>query len=202
MESPQSRPATLDDVPGMAEALADAFHDDPVMEWLFGDDRERTQRPLKKFMAHEGRRHLKHPTVFTTDGHDGAAYWDPPKHWKTRFLDVASMMPFMVTGMRHRIPRALKGLGMIEKAHARHPDHYYLAVLGTRTASQGKGIGSTLMQPILDICDAEGVGAYLESSKEANIPFYRRHGFEVVEVLHLPSGPDIWPMWRDPRPPG
>jgi GNAT superfamily N-acetyltransferase len=201
MTTPQSRLATRDDVTGMADALALAFQDDPVMAWLFGDDQERIVPYLRKFFAHEGKRHLKHPTVLTTDDHAGAAYWDPPGHWKTRPLDVLGMAPFMVTGMRHRIPRALKGLGMIESAHARHPEHYYLAVLGTRPDRQGGGIGSVLMQPILDQCDAEGVGAYLESSKEENIPFYRRHGFEVVEVLHLPKGPDAWPMWREPRAP-
>ena len=201
MTSPKTRPATTDDLPGMADALAHAFHDDPVMAWLFGDDEERTVRFLRKFFAHEGRRHLKHPTVLTTDDHAGASYWDPPGHWKTRPLDVLGMAPFMLTGMRHRIPRALKGLGLIEKAHGRHPDHYYLAVLGTRPDRQGGGIGSALMAPILERCDAEGIGAYLESSKEANIPFYRRHGFEVVEVLHLPKGPDLWPMWREPQAP-
>jgi ribosomal protein S18 acetylase RimI-like enzyme len=158
-------------------------------------------RYLRQFFAHEGKRHLQHPTVITADGHPGAAYWDPPGHWKTNLLDMVGMAPFMVRGMRHRIPRAMKGLGLIEKAHARHPEHYYLAVLGTRPDRQGSGIGSALMQPILDTCDAEGIGAYLESSKEANIPFYRRHGFEVVEVLHLPKGPDLWPMWREPRAP-
>ncbi|MDP1821280.1 MAG: GNAT family N-acetyltransferase [Acidimicrobiales bacterium] len=90
---------------------------------------------------------------------------------------------------------------MMEKAHRRHPEHYYLSVLGTAPDRQGEGVGSALMAPVVARCDEEGIGAYLESSKEANIPFYRRHGFEVVEELQLPSGPGLWPMWRDPRAP-
>jgi GNAT superfamily N-acetyltransferase len=185
----------------MAEALALAFHDDPVMAWLFGDDQARTARSLHRWFAAEGKRHLRHATVFTTVDHAGASYWDPPGHWKTRAFDLVRQAPLMATVIGRRIPRALKGLSRIEAVHGRFPTHYYLAVLGTRPDKQGGGVGGALVQPVLDRCDAEGLGAYLESSKEANIPFYRRHGFEVVEELSLPSGPSLWPMWRDPQAP-
>jgi GNAT superfamily N-acetyltransferase len=90
-------------------------------------------------------------------------------------------------------------LAAVEHVHPT-PPHYYLAVLGTRPDRQGMGIGSSLLRPVLDRCDAEGVGAYLESSKERNVPFYRRHGFEVTTALRLPGGgPTVWPMWRSPR---
>jgi len=92
-------------------------------------------------------------------------------------------------------------LAKVEGAHPRHRPHYYLAILGTRPDHQGKGIGSALLRPVLAKCDEEGVGAYLESSKERNIAFYARHGFEVTGEIHLPKGPTIWPMWRDPRVP-
>ena len=88
----------------------------------------------------------------------------------------------------------------MERHHASVPrDHWYLSVLGTDPDRQGKGIGAALVQPVLDLCDAEGLGAYLESSKESNIPYYRRFGFEVSGELRFRGGPPIWPMWRDPR---
>lgn len=193
------RAATADDVGGMADALAEAFHDDPVMLWLFGDQPPRPTRFSRPFFTIEGRRHLRHSTVFTIDGHPGAAYWDPPGHWKTTLASTLRLTPVMARGIGRRTLKALQGLSRMEAAHAAHPDHYYLAVLGTRPDRQGEGIGGALMAPVLERCDTEGVGAYLESSKEANIPYYGRFGFEVVGEVSFPSGPTIWPMWRAPR---
>lgn len=201
MTTATARPATTADIAGMADSLAHAFHDDPVMTWLFGDTAPRPVRYLRPFFAREGARHLRHHEVFTIDGTPGAAYWDPPGHWRTAPLDILRMAPLIVRGMGTRTLKALQGLGRMEAAHGQHPDHYYLAVLGTRPDRQGEGLGSALLAPVLGRCDAAGIGAYLESSKEANIPFYRRHGFEVVGEVHFPSGPTLWPMWRDPRAP-
>jgi ribosomal protein S18 acetylase RimI-like enzyme len=196
------RLATEADGPGMAAALALAFADDPVMRWLFGDVPPRPMRFSEPFFAHEGRRHLGHGHVYTLDGTPGAAFWDPPGQWKTAIRDMAQLAPVMLRGLGPRTLRALRGLGRMEKVHAAQPpDHYYLAVLGTRPDRQGAGIGAALMAPVLERCDQDGLGAYLESSKEANISFYRRHGFEVVGEVDFPGGPRLWPMWRDPRPP-
>ena len=52
---------------------------------------------------------------------------------------------------------------------------------------------------MLERCDREGVGAYLESSKERNVAFYGRHGFRVTGETRFPRGPRLWLMWRDPR---
>jgi hypothetical protein len=65
-------------------------------------------------------------------------------------------------------------------------------------------MGTHLMQPMIERCDIEGVGAYLESSKEANLGFYGRFGFEVTRVLthkgpRGTDGPQQWLMWRSPR---
>jgi ribosomal protein S18 acetylase RimI-like enzyme len=198
--TPTARLATADDLDGMAAMLSLSFHDDPVFQWLFGDEPPRPMRFSRPFFTIEGKRHLAHEHVYTVDGHHGAAYWDPPGHWKSSPMSILRLTPVLLRGIGRRTAKALQGLGRVETAHGEHPpEHYYLAVLGTHPDRQGQGVGSALLSPVLATCDEEGVGAYLESSKEANIPFYRRHGFEVVGEVTFPSGPTIWPMWRDPR---
>jgi GNAT superfamily N-acetyltransferase len=71
-------------------------------------------------------------------------------------------------------------------------------VLGTEPAAQGRGIGSELLRGTLEECDRTGTLAYLESSKEANIPFYERHGFRVDADFSPPGGPKLWTMTRLP----
>ena len=71
-------------------------------------------------------------------------------------------------------------------------------MLGTDPDRQGQGLGSALMR-LVRARDADGVGAFLESSKERNIDFYARHGFRVTSEIRLPRGPLMWQTWRDPR---
>ena len=182
----------------MAAAMARAFDDDPVMTWLFGDDDRRRPGRLRRFFSYEAKRHGAHGQVLTTDTHDGGAFWDPPGRWKESWFDMLRSVPILLPAIGPRIGRALKGLPVIEQAHPREP-HWYLAMLGTDPPAQGRGIGGILMRPILERCDEQGLGAYLESSKEQNIAYYGRFGFAVSGEIQLPSGPPIWPMWRAPR---
>ena len=72
-------------------------------------------------------------------------------------------------------------------------------MLGTDPDAQGRGLGSAVLQGVLEQCDSDGVAAYLESSKERNVDFYARHGFRVLDEIKLLRGPTMWKMWRDPR---
>ncbi len=133
--------------------------------------------------------HLPHGACYTDTDRAGGALWDPPGHWKLRFGQILRGSPKMVAAFGLNVPRALRVLSTIERQHPRTP-HWYLAVLGTDPIHQGKGIGSALLAPILERCDRDGTGAYLESSKHSNIAFYRRHRFEVTGEIALPGGPN------------
>lgn len=191
------RPATETEVTPLSHVLARAFDDDPVMEYLFEPSDQRPRR-IAKFMAQTANRDLAHGEVHTTGGLHGAAIWCAPDQWKLGLWETVKLSPSALGAFRSRLPRALRVLGRVEKAHPKAP-HWYLAVLGTDPEHQGKGIGSALLQPVLERCDTEGLPAYLESSKERNIPFYARHGFEITEEVAFPDGPRVWGMWREPR---
>ncbi len=186
-------------MPALARMLARSFFDDPVSIWSCKPD---ALRPavLERFQAARLRQLLKEQDVWTTPELSSAALWASPGRWKTTPRQDASL----ARGLLHprllgRAPLIVAGLLGIERRHPRTPPHWYLAVLGTDPSAQGQGLGSAVLAPVLEQCDADGVGAYLESSKERNIDFYARHGFRVMAELRLPRGPSMWPMWRDPR---
>ena len=190
-----------EDIESVADALVSAFHDDPVMLHMFPNDKGRDKR-LRVLFLSESRRALTRGALHTTAGGpaQGGAIWMAPNKWKTGGFELLGQIPLLIKMGLGNTSRALGVLGKMEKVHPEEP-HWYLAVLGTATEHQGKGVGSALMAPVLTKCDAEGIPAYLESSKESNIPFYQRHGFAVTGEVNVKNGPTLWPMWRDPQPP-
>jgi GNAT superfamily N-acetyltransferase len=197
---PGVRRANAADAPALSRMLARAFFDDPVLCWACRPRRLR-ETMLERFQSTRLRQLLAHEEVWTSDELTCAALWAPPGQYHTtprQDLELAATMRH--PQLAWRLPLVVAGLLNIQRRHPATPPHWYLAVLGTEPSEQGKGLGSATLGPVLERCDADGVAAYLESSKEQNINFYARHGFRVTTELRLPRGPLVWPMWRDPRP--
>jgi GNAT superfamily N-acetyltransferase len=141
-----------------------------------------------------------HGAIYTDAEIQAAAVWQaplPPKPGRARELLVALSM---MAALRSASSRGLQLSRVVARSHPRVP-HWYLGILGTSPDHQGRGVGSSVLAPILERCDADGVPAYLESSKRRNIPFYERHGFSVTGELIVEGGPTLWPMLRAPRRP-
>ncbi len=199
IESHSPLKATRNDVPALARMLARAFLDDPVAMWSCRADGLRL-RVLEQFNGARLRQMLAHDEVWSTPEISCAALWAPPERWKTTAReDMELARSLLHPRLIPRLPLVVGGLIGMERKHPRELPHWYLAVLGTDPSAQGQGLGSAVLAPVLERCDADGVGAYLESSKERNIDFYARHGFRVTGEIRLPRGPTMWPMWRDPR---
>jgi ribosomal protein S18 acetylase RimI-like enzyme len=186
------------DIPALAGTLRRAFLDDPVACWAFQPDRLRASA-LERFQATRIRQLLGGDEVWTTQDLSCAALWAPAGSPHRPLSEAAELLGcFHHPLLLARLPLVAAGWRRTELAHPRKP-HWYLAVLGTDPPAQGLGLGSAVLAPALEQCDRDGVGAYLESSKERNIDFYARHGFRVLRELKLTRGPTVWPMWREPR---
>lgn len=194
------RPATTDDLPALSRTLARAFADDPVMTFLLPPQGRRRIERLGQFMALGSKGAVAGGTAYTTAERSGGAIWQPPGHREPPRRAMLTQLPALVSALGRRTPVGAAVFSALQETHPKEP-HWYLQILGTEPAEQGRGIGAALMAPVLERCDEEGVPAYLESSKERNVPYYERHGFTVTGELDLPKGgPRLWLMWRDPQP--
>jgi GNAT superfamily N-acetyltransferase len=193
---PELRKATARDVPALSEALARAFHEDPIFTWMFPTEKAR-RRWGRRFFDIRTRQYLPQDEVYAVPG-VGAAVWAQPEGWDLGWRGVQDMLP-LVPGLGRRLVAATVGNARVEAAHREPAPHWYLAVLGVDPPHQGQGIGSALLAPVLARCDRDRVGAYLETATERDVAFYSRFGFRVTGELRFPRGPVLWPMWRDPR---
>jgi GNAT superfamily N-acetyltransferase len=187
------------DLDPLAATLGRAFDTDPIFRAILPDDAHRRRALPALFREWIRLLHLPHAdTSWTTEDHAGAALWSPPGAWHLGLGVLARMGPRTLVAMGTRTVPGLRVLHAIEAPHPKAP-HYYLRIVGCEPDRQGRGIGSSLMKPMLERCDAEQAAAYLESSNEKNVPLYRRHGFEVTGEVVTHLGPRAWLMWRKPR---
>ena len=192
-----TRKATCADVDQLVRSLACAFADDPLVNWIVRQDNKRSQAFATLFRTCLCALSLPHGQVLTTDDCVGGALWYPPGTGKITRGRQILLLPAMIRGAGFRgIGRLIHFMDTLDRARPKER-HYYLQCLGVAPPHQRKGIGTALMRPVLDRCDREGCGAYLESSKEANVGYYERFGFVVTGEIRLGRGaPPIWPMWR------
>jgi GNAT superfamily N-acetyltransferase len=187
-----------------SHVLGRAFEDDPLFVFMEPDD-ERRRRVLPWFLGVGTRYGLMFGEVHTAREQSlGAAVWLPPGRTEVGpdglaqagFDDAATVIGEDALGRFGTFMEHAGGL------HARDMPgpHWYLMILGVDPPWQGRGVGGRLIQPVLARADTEALPCYLETAKERNLPFYRRHGFEVVVEDVLPGGgPRFWTMRRDAR---
>ena len=181
----------------VADITAEAFANDPVNRYVFG--KPQSIRSMFRVMARE---------MYLPDGVSfihpagGATMWMPPG--MNAAPSQLGRLKFALGQWKHgtfgAIPRAL---ALSKKMHDWHPTdpHFYLFAIGTTAGARGKGVGKSLLAPVLAACDAAGLPVYLENSNPANSGFYGAHGFERMGVFEIDGegSPIMEPMWREPK---
>jgi len=196
----KARHAIAADIPELVRSLASAFSDDPLTSWIFPDPSARPLQ-LQSWMRLVTEMGLTRGHIYTAGDNRAAAIWSPPD--VTLFDEIwgARLVQLLNTELGERAGDVLQGLASALASKPENESHFYLFTLGTHPEQQGSGLGARVVEPVLSICDEQGLPAYLESSNERNLTFYRRHGFEVLsEIAVVEGGPILRPMRREPRP--
>lgn len=181
-----------------ADITTEAFSEDPVLTWMMG-----TQRGLKSVFRTLAREvYIPKGECHIIPG-KGATMWEP---WGADASPgTLQLLMFALGQTLYGSDGAMqRGMKSAEVMAANHPKdrHWYLFTIGTTKSARGQGVGKTLLRPVLEACDRDGMPAYLENSNPDNSGFYRAHGFErMAEPFELADGsPCMEPMWREPKP--
>lgn len=192
-----ARAARAVDGAGVAAAMAQAFLDDPFISYLL-PGRDSRNRKLPKLFGLLFK--LGHPfgAVNITDDVEAAAIWKPPGTWHMPIRHYLTNGPRFLEIFGTGALRAFVSMDRIERRHPHEP-HWCLQAIGTAPDFQGKGYGGVLLRHRLAQIDAHGLPAYLEVSKESNVPLYASFGFVQTGEIKMPNGPPLYPMWRPAR---
>ncbi len=80
------------------------------------------------------------------------------------------------------------------------PESWYLSIVGLKPSFQGQGLGSTLINQVLEKTDSLNLSTYLETFTLRNMSFYERLGYKSIASIHEPTvDANYWIMKRDPN---
>lgn len=113
---PEVRTATAADLPAIGKTLSRVFDGDPVWDFLV-PRRDRWRARAAAFFSTDTANRLRHGMVFVEQDCQGAALWAPPDTWRAKATDLAKEMPNAIRLFGTVLPRVLRTLSFIEKAH-------------------------------------------------------------------------------------
>jgi GNAT superfamily N-acetyltransferase len=177
------------------------FIDEPIFVSVVTDDAERAE--LCKALFTVNIRHAGRFASCWAAGHEvghtlGIAYWTPQPEVEIR-PEIAAGLGYPALGARwgHYLAR----LGAME-AGASAPlfalgiEWRYLAGVGVAESARGRGIGTRLVERILDDTDAAGIAVGLVTDRARNVPWYEGFSFVSIATGMPAGGPQFWTMLR------
>jgi GNAT superfamily N-acetyltransferase len=195
------RRATTADLRNLCVTAMRAFHDDPVMRWLYPVDEVYFQ-PNGAIFTSAMTDWLAHQQPWCTDDAAALAIWFPPVEPGTSEPDPDDSGPPSPPELLARFEL----IGPAMAAHKPTEPHWYLQLLATHPDWQRQGLGAELMHVVFAQADPEGIPCYLETERPELVAYYRHHGFEVRSEWDVDPdatlgaiGPHMWGMFRTAR---
>lgn len=172
------RRATIAERDIVVKLLAASFNANPAVNDTIIADKHRDRRliSLMEYVFDTG---FARNGVFVTDDLLGAVVMYDPVSSPTKFSDTLRQLKLV-----------RRSIGWLRMKYASSKDkkmnsfrpatpHLYLQMIGTAPEAQGKGVGSKMIDFILETSATTNKPVYLETSVLKNVEMYKRKGFVV-----------------------
>lgn len=174
--------AGIEDKNQIVEILSNAFDDNKSVNYIIQQDAKRKQR-IRNLMAYSFDICHSFGDVFLSEDKKGCALILLPDKKKTTLRSVLLDTKLAVSAIGlTNIKKAMEREAAINKIH---PDGiiYYLWFIGVDPADQGNGVGSKLLESVIQKGLSQKRIICLETSTIKNLPWYEKHGFKTYRDL-------------------
>jgi len=168
----------------IVDILTTSFDDNKSVNYVINQDKRRVQR-IRNLMDYSFEVCYTFGDVFLSNDKKGCALIVLPDKKKTNLKSISLDLKLITSCL---------GLSNVNKAMAReskikklHPKElmYYLWFIGVYPGEQNKGIGSVLLDEVIEEGVSKKRSIFLETSTARNIPWYEKFGFEIYNKLDL-----------------
>jgi ribosomal protein S18 acetylase RimI-like enzyme len=181
-----------------AQILTQGFIDDPSFAFIFGENANKFQA-LNAFFELFATDAMQRGEIIIAPEEQGACIWYPAEveifneqfeQMLAEIISTTSHFCGMESGKRFE--------ELIQQVGASEPEvpHCEVFFIALKPESRGKGIGESLLKPVLNYADTKKNGCYLVSSNSRNISFYERYGFQKFCPIEISDSYSMTGMWR------
>ena len=168
----------------IVDILTRSFDTNQSVNYIVKQDKERIKR-VGALMDYSFEVCYLFGDVFLSDDKKACALVLYPDKKKTSLKSVLLDVKLITScvGLKN-IKRTLARESMIKKAQPKEL-MYYLWFIGVDPSHQNTGIGTTLLNDLIEDSKVQKRQIYLETSTLKNIPWYQRLGFHIYHELDL-----------------
>jgi ribosomal protein S18 acetylase RimI-like enzyme len=164
----------------VSEILFESFFDNKSVNFVVKQDHKKDKR-LKTLIEYSIFMGENFGKIYLSDDKKACAIVLDPAKKKTTLKGILwdIKLAFGVIGISN-VGKVMARESVLKKYHPKTP-FMHLWYIGVKNEEHSKGLGSKLLQQIIN--DNPDKDIYLETSTERNFPFYKKHGFELVDDL-------------------
>lgn len=166
----------------IVDILVNSFADNKSVNYIIKQDGRKLKR-IEALMSYSFDLCFRYGEIFVTKDKQGCVLIlipeKKPVTLQTILLDIK--LVFSAIGWTN-IRKAAVRESQIKGYHPKIP-MFYLWFIGVNTDAQNKGIGSALLMSVINEAMLQKRVICLETSTEKNVPWYRKHGFDIYKEL-------------------